>query len=146
MTAVFRSNKLMSQPVNVLQKFASSCLQSAIFLSMFVTMGLASPCAMRPIFNRERKWIYLIPGAVGGLMTALEVKSRQLELGMYCLTRAIESYWNILVKNGYVRNIPNGDVFAFMFAMGTLMTLYQNDKDTINSHYLAIMTRFFGKN
>lgn len=65
---------------------------------------------------------------------------------MYCLPRALESGWNILVKSGYARNLPFGDVGLFMLAMGTLMTMYQNDKDTISPHYLSVMTRFFGNN
>lgn len=69
-----------------------------------------------------------------------------LELGLYCLPRALESIWKTALKNGYVKNIPHGDILMFMASMGTLMTLYQNDKDTINSHYLSVMTRFFGQN
>ena len=69
-----------------------------------------------------------------------------IELGLYCLPRAIESWWMLAVKYGYARNIRNGDVALFMLAMGTLMTMYQNDKDTISSHYLSVMTRFFGHN
>ncbi|CDS09533.1 hypothetical protein LRAMOSA10893 [Lichtheimia ramosa] len=146
MTAVFRSGQIVTQPSVVLRKFLRSCLQSTIFLAMYVTMGLASPCAMRPILGKERPWMYLVPGAVGGAMTFIEAPARQLELGMYCLPRALESGWNILVKSGYARNLPFGDVGLFMLAMGTLMTMYQNDKDTISPHYLSVMTRFFGNN
>lgn len=134
---------------------------------MYVASAFATPCAVRPVIQKERTWIYLIPGLVAGAMTAIEVPSRQLgkypmmvkgsakaieclqwflELGLYCLPRAMESWWKLLVKSGYVRNIPNGDVGLFMLAMGTLMTMYQNDKDTISSHYLNVMTRFFGHN
>lgn len=45
---------------------------------MYVTMGLASPCAMRPILGKERPWMYLVPGAVGGAMTFIEAPARQL--------------------------------------------------------------------
>lgn len=51
-----------------------------------------------------------------------------------------------MVKHGYARNVPHGDVWLFMLSMGTLMTLYQNEKDTISPHYLGVMTRFFGNN
>ncbi|KAI7857821.1 hypothetical protein BDC45DRAFT_477506 [Circinella umbellata] len=146
MTAVFRSKQLTTQPTDVLSKFTYSCIRSAFFLAMYVSMGFATPCAVRPFIGKERPWIYLLPGAVGGAMTFLEARGRQLELGLYCLPRAIESWWMLAVKYGYARNIRNGDVALFMLAMGTLMTMYQNDKDTISSHYLSVMTRFFGHN
>ncbi|CDS07992.1 hypothetical protein LRAMOSA01941 [Lichtheimia ramosa] len=146
MTLVFRSGQLTKDPSNISRKFVYSCLRSGLFLAMYVASAFATPCAVRPIVQKERTWIYLIPGLVAGAMTAIEVPSRQLELGLYCLPRAMESWWKLLVKSGYARNIPNGDVALFMLAMGTLMTMYQNDKDTISSHYLNVMTRFFGHN
>ncbi|KAI9316257.1 hypothetical protein BX666DRAFT_220498 [Dichotomocladium elegans] len=87
---------------------------------MYVTMAFATPCALRPVLNIERQWLYLIPGLIGGLQTIFEVRSRQLELGLYCLPRAMESWWKLLVKTGYARNIPNGDVAVFMVAMALL--------------------------
>ncbi|KAG0174947.1 hypothetical protein DFQ28_003628 [Apophysomyces sp. BC1034] len=146
MTIVFRSGQMTTNPMDVLRKFAMSCMRSALFLSMYVTMGFSTPCATRPILEKERHWMYMLTGAVAGTMTFIEARGRQLELGLYCLPRAIESYWKTLVKYGYVRSIPNGEILLFMASMGTLMTLYQNEKDTINSHYLSVMTRFFGHN
>lgn len=89
---------------------------------------------------------YVLNGLLAGSMTVIEVPGRQLEIGLYCLTRAIESFWKTLVKTGYAKNIPHGEIPLFMLSMGTLMTLYQNEKDTINPHYLSLMTRFFGQN
>jgi hypothetical protein len=58
----------------------------------------------------------------------------------------MESLWKTGIKNGWVKNVPHGDILLFMASMGSLMTLYQNEKDTISSHYLGVMTRFFGQN
>lgn len=130
---------------------------------MYVVMGLSTPCWLRRLTGTDRPWIYAATGAVAGSMVFIEAPGRQLgkcnvlvhfaethvmsiELGLYCLPRALESLWKTLLKNGQVKNIPHGDILLFMASMGTLMTLYQNDKDTINSHYLSVMTRFFGQN
>lgn len=114
----------------------------------------------------------MLTGLVCGSMTMIEARGRQLgkkllgvhrsiglhlheltnffifssELGLYCLPRALESWWKCMVKWGYARNVPHGDVILFMGAMGSLMTLYQTEPDTINRHYLSVMTRFFGRN
>ncbi|KAI8061122.1 hypothetical protein BC940DRAFT_137480 [Gongronella butleri] len=129
-----------------MRKFAKSCTRSSFFLAMYVAMGFAAPCALRPIIGKERHWIYLSPGLVGGAMVMFEAQGRQLELGLYCLTRAMEGWWRTMVKNGHVKNVPHGDTLLFMLAMGTMMTIYQNDRDQIASHYLSILTRFFGNN
>ncbi|KAL7317587.1 hypothetical protein PS15m_003925 [Mucor circinelloides] len=146
MLAVFRSKQLTVDPKTVMQKFTISCLRSALFLTMYVVMGLSTPCWLRRLTGTDRPWIYAATGAVAGSMVFIEAPGRQLELGLYCLPRALESLWKTLLKNGQVKNMPHGDILLFMASMGTLMTLYQNDKDTINSHYLSVMTRFFGQN
>ncbi|GAB5586108.1 hypothetical protein Unana1_01008 [Umbelopsis nana] len=146
MTAVFRWSQLKSDPEEVLDRFVKSCLRSALFLSCYVTIGFSTPCAVRPVVDKERHWIYVLTGLVCGSMTMIEARGRQLELGLYCLPRALESWWKCMVKWGYARNVPHGDVLLFMGAMGSLMTLYQNEPDTISRHYLSVMTRFFGRN
>ncbi|CAO3647514.1 unnamed protein product [Cunninghamella blakesleeana] len=146
MTLVFRYNQLKKDPVNVLKKMTKSAARSCFFLASYVTMAFVAACIVRNVAGKERLKYYYIPGIIGGSMAMFEAKGRQLELGLYCLTRAIESWWRSLVKYGYAKNIPHGDVLLFMLSMGTLMTIYQNDKDTIASHYLSVMTRFFGTN
>ncbi|ORX61843.1 hypothetical protein DM01DRAFT_1331315 [Hesseltinella vesiculosa] len=146
MTLVFRYKYLKKDPKTVLRKFVKSCARSSFFLAMYVSMGFATPCAIRPFTGKERHWIYLFPGLLGGAMVIFEAHGRQLELGLYCLTRAMEAWWRTMVKNGYAKNIRHGDTLLFMLSMGTMMTIYQTDKDLIASHYLSILTRFFGKN
>ncbi|ORZ14648.1 hypothetical protein BCR42DRAFT_55981 [Absidia repens] len=113
---------------------------------MYVMVGFATPCVVRNMAGCERPWHYYLPGMMGGAMVLLEAPGRQLELGLYCFTRAMESWWRTMVKRGHFNNLPHGDVLVFMLSMGTLMTIYQNDKQTIASHYLSVMTRFFGNN
>ncbi|KAI8369438.1 uncharacterized protein BYT42DRAFT_584481 [Radiomyces spectabilis] len=146
MMGVFRSGQLTSNPNLVLRKFAISCLRSGLFLTMYVTMGLGSACTFRRIFEKERHWMYVLVGVVGGSMTLFEARGRQLELGLYCLPRAMEAFWKTMEKQGRIRNVRHGEIWLFMASMGVLMTLYQNEKDTISPHYLSVMTRFFGHN
>jgi hypothetical protein len=69
-----------------------------------------------------------------------------MELALYCLPRALETVWNMMLKRNMVRNIRNGDVMLFSASMGVLMSLYQNDPSVINKHYLTVLTRVFGRN
>jgi hypothetical protein len=47
-----------------------------------------------------------------------------------------------MVKAGYARNLPHGEVMLFM---GSLMSIYQVEPDTIAPRYLNVMTRLFGR-
>lgn len=64
-----------------MQKFTFSCLRSALFLTMYVVMGLCTPCWLRRLLGRDVPWIYAVTGAVSGSMVFIEAPGRQL--GMY---------------------------------------------------------------
>ncbi|KAG0294231.1 hypothetical protein BGZ96_001534 [Linnemannia gamsii] len=96
-------------------------------------------------FGRALK-MYLLNGIIAGLAVLIEAPGRQMELALYCLPRALETTWNLMLKRGVVRNIPNGDIALFCGSMGVMMTIYQNDPSVINNHYLTVLTRIFGRN
>ncbi|KAI8886137.1 hypothetical protein K501DRAFT_146090, partial [Backusella circina FSU 941] len=127
-------------------QFLKSCLRSALFLTVYVVVGITVPCLARRWVTRDPRWIYFLNGLAAGVAVLIEAPGRQLELALYVFPRALESWWKLFAKKGYVRNVPHSDILLFMLSMGSLMTLYQNEKDTINSHYLSVMTRFFGQN
>ena len=89
---------------------------------------------------------YLLNGIVAGFAVLIEAPGRQMELALYCLPRALETAWKLMLKRGLVRNIPNGDIALFCASMGVMMTLYQNEPGAINKHYLTVLTRVFGRN
>lgn len=142
---VFRTSKLQNDPGDVFIRLVKSCLRSSLFLTSYVVVGVASLCMMRNTLHIERPWMYRVHGLVAGAMTLIEAPERQLELGLYCLPRALETWWRSMVKSGYARNLPHGEVMLFMAAMGSLMSIYQVEPDTIAPRYLNVMTRLFGR-
>lgn len=65
-------------PTTVMQKFTISCLRSALFLTMYVVMGLSTPCWLRRLIGRDAPWFYAVTGAVSGSMVFIEAPGRQL--------------------------------------------------------------------
>ncbi|KAG0209487.1 hypothetical protein BGX33_005487 [Mortierella sp. NVP41] len=115
-TLVFQHKKLATQPKEIVQRYFISTLR------------------------------HLLNGILAGFAVLIEAPGRQMELALYCLPRALETTWKLLLKRGLVRNIPYGDIALFSASMGVMMTLYQNDPGVINKHYLTVLTRVFGRN
>jgi hypothetical protein len=89
----------------------------------------------------------MLNGFLSGSTVIIEQPpSRRTELAMYCLPRALESFWNLMVKKGYAVSIPNGEVLMFALAMGFTMTVYQHERDTVPTHFEGLLDRFFGLN
>ncbi|KAF9946965.1 hypothetical protein BGZ65_009250, partial [Modicella reniformis] len=145
-TLVFQHKRLLNNPKEVAYRYVQSTLRSCLFLTVYVLGAFSTPCVLRRILRKESLFIYLFNGILSGLSVLIEAPGRQMELALYCLPRALETVWNMMLKRGMVRNIRNGDVMLFSASMGVLMTLYQNDPSVINKHYLTVLTRVFGRN
>ncbi|RKP26232.1 hypothetical protein SYNPS1DRAFT_14468 [Syncephalis pseudoplumigaleata] len=146
MTLIYSGKKLTKDPVKTLLRFIKSTLRSSLFLSSYVTMAWIVPCVLRYTFKRERIWFYYLNGILSGLCAIIDAPGRRIELGMYCLPRALESFWKCGVQWGWWRNIKNAEVVYFSMAMGILMSIYQTAPESIQGGYRDVMTRCFGKN
>ncbi|KAF9100730.1 hypothetical protein BGX27_000269 [Mortierella sp. AM989] len=145
-TLVFQHKKLASDPKQVAYRYVKSTIRSCLFLTFYVLAAFYVPCWMRTILRKETKFTYLFNGIVAGTAVLIEAPGRQMELALYCLPRALETAWNMLISRGFVRNIPHGDIALFSASMGVMMSIYQNDPSVINKHYLTVLTRIFGRN
>lgn len=73
-----------------MQKFTISCLRSALFLTMYVVMGLSTPCWLRRLTGTDKPWIYAATGAVAGSMVFIEAPGRQLGKCTMSVKRTVE--------------------------------------------------------
>jgi hypothetical protein len=146
MTFVFKGSKVFKDPLTISKRYLFSTLRSAVFLTTYVTTAWCSPCFIRKTWGTDRPWQYYMTGILSGLMVLLEVPGRRLELAMYCLPRAIESFWNCGVKWNWWNHLPGGEGIYFCISTGLLMCLYQDDPESIHDGYRAIMTRIVGVN
>ncbi|KAF9095878.1 hypothetical protein BGX23_012424 [Mortierella sp. AD031] len=143
---VFQHKRIVSNPTESLKRYIKSTIRSCFFLAFYVLACFYIPCLSRRILGRESNINYILNGLVAGVAVLIEAPGRQMELALYCLPRALETAWKLLLKRGLVRNIKNGDIALFSASMGVLMTLYQNEPSVINKHYLTVLTRIFGRN
>ena len=74
-----------------------------------------------------------------------------MELGIYCIARAIESWALCLVEWGYVSPTclpPRLDVAMFSLAVAAIMHCYSDDhgrhRDVFRSKYLNVLDFIFG--
>ncbi|KAF9953389.1 hypothetical protein BGZ70_000263 [Mortierella alpina] len=145
-TLVFQHKRLVSNPKESVKRYIKSTLRSCLFLALYVLAAFYVPCLSRRILGRESNINYLVNGIVAGFAVLIEAPGRQMELALYCLPRALETTWKLMLKRGIVRNIAHADIALFSASMGVMMTLYQNEPSVINKHYLTVLTRIFGRN
>lgn len=84
-----------------------------------------------------------------GLSVMIEKKSRRMELALYCLARAIESFAICVAEGGvferYNLTPPKRiDVFLFSAATAIIMHCYAQERDVFRSKYLNVLDWVFG--
>ncbi|ORY50309.1 hypothetical protein BCR33DRAFT_752985 [Rhizoclosmatium globosum] len=132
MTLIFRGTSILKKPGVNLYQYLVSTGRSTLFLSAYCTMAWYSICCFRRFTGKDRMWMYYVNGLLSGSMVLIEAPGRRLELGLYCLPRAIESLWNCGVKWGWWHDIKNGEGLYFSVMTGILMMLYQKDPASIH--------------
>ena len=75
------------------------------------------------VLLRSPAAIVMVPAGAGGLATLLEKKSRRMELAIYCLSRALESFALCLVDWGLVRRRQAHSLSGACDRSGLLMVL-----------------------
>lgn len=82
-----------------------------------------------------------------GLALAIEKKSRRIEISLYCLARAIESFFTCLADAGYLpqsRKIKRADVVVFSLSTAIIMHCYAQEREVFRSKYLNVLDWVFG--
>jgi hypothetical protein len=103
-------------------------------------------CFFKNRRHKIDKWNVILASFICTFAVLFEPSHRRTELALYLFPRFLEALWAFLEKRGYVKSIPNGEVFLFAIAMGVIMYCYQNEEKNIKSTYLSMFKRFWGTN
>ncbi|MBA0755721.1 hypothetical protein Gogos_021523, partial [Gossypium gossypioides] len=77
-----------------------------------------------------------------GLALAIEKKSRRIEISLYCLARAIESFFTCMADIGYLpqsTNLKRADVVIFSLSTAIIMHCYAQEREVFRSKYLNVL-------
>ncbi|KAL6962735.1 hypothetical protein U1Q18_037691 [Sarracenia purpurea var. burkii] len=138
---------LLKRPSTILGKGLLGTARSSLFLSAYCSSAWMWTCL---IFNTFK--ICNIPMvALGtfptGLALAIEKKSRRIEISLYCLARAIESFFTCIADVGYLpssKRIKRADVVVFSISTAIIMHCYAIERDVFRSKYLNVLDWVFG--
>ncbi|RZR99350.1 hypothetical protein BHM03_00028869 [Ensete ventricosum] len=82
-----------------------------------------------------------------GLALLIEKKTRRIEISLYCLARAIESFFTCLADAGLLpqaSKFKRADVAVFSFATAIIMHCYAQEREVFRSKYLNVLDWVFG--
>jgi hypothetical protein len=143
---VLRFWSLLKHPGGMIYKGLSSALRSSAFVVMFVTSYMEMTCVHRKVLAalgmKDIRFLYWLYGMISGSAVLLEVKSRRSELALYCLPRALDSFYLGLVDRKLLFTVPRGELLLFCFSMSVLMFYREFHSQNLSPLLLKILHFF----
>lgn len=104
---------------------AQSILRSSTFISSNAFFALIFFCSSQYVTGKFYYYaVSWLPGFLGSSMAVMiEKPSRRSSLAFYVANVASETLFRIYVAKGYMRAIPNGQVYLFALSIATIMWL-----------------------
>lgn len=136
--------QLRARPLRILAAAGLRVCRSSLFLGLFISTIWFSVCRVRRALRNDTTLGPLLGSALCGWWVFLEGRSRQLELALYVLPRALESYWRQLAAAGAVRGVPYGDVLMFCIASAITMYCFEQEPENMRPTVLRALNTYFG--
>ncbi|QCE13620.1 Transmembrane protein [Vigna unguiculata] len=138
---------LLERPSTILTKGLLGTARSSLFLSVYCASAWMWTCFLFRIFKRCNIPMVAMGTFPTGIALAIEKKSRRMEISLYCLARAIESFFTCVADAGYLpqsRRIKRADVVVFSLSTAIIMHCYAEEREVFKSKYLNVLDWVFG--
>ncbi|KAJ4796535.1 transmembrane protein [Rhynchospora pubera] len=138
---------LLKRPYTILGKTIKGIGRSSLFLSVYCSSAWVWTCFLFRIFQRCNIPMVALGTFPTGLALLIEKKSRRIEISLYCLSRAIESFFTCMSDAGLcppASKLKRSDVVVFSIATAVIMHCYAQERDVFRSKYLNVLDWVFG--
>ncbi|XP_065009861.1 uncharacterized protein LOC135582859 [Musa acuminata AAA Group] len=138
---------LLKRPYTILGKSLLGTARSSLFLSVYCASAWAWTCLLFRILKRCNIPMVAIGTFPTGLALLIEKKTRRIEISLYCLARAIESFFTCLADAGLLpqaSKFKRADVAVFSLATAIIMHCYAQEREVFRSKYLNVLDWVFG--
>ncbi|KAL0661724.1 hypothetical protein Bca4012_098561 [Brassica carinata] len=138
---------LLKKQYSILGKGLFGTARSSLFLSTYCTSAWVWTCLLFRTLDTCNIPLVAIATFPTGLALAIEKKSRRIEISLYCLARAIESFFTSMTEAGYIRPpkiLRRADVVVFSVSTAIIMHCYAQEREVFRSKYLNVLDWVFG--
>ncbi|XP_039126308.1 transmembrane protein 135 isoform X3 [Dioscorea cayenensis subsp. rotundata] len=138
---------LLKRPYTILGKSLLGTARSSLFLSAYCASAWAWTCLLFRLLERCNIPMVAMGTFLTGLALLIEKKSRRIEISLYCLARAIESFFTCMADAGLcpqASKLKRSDVLVFSLATSIIMHCYAQERDVFRSKYLNVLDWVFG--
>ncbi|WCJ44463.1 hypothetical protein M5689_025129 [Euphorbia peplus] len=138
---------LFKSASSILGRVLLSIARSSLFLSTYSSSAWLWMCVLSRIFRRSNVSMVTMGMFLSGSALAIEKKSRRMEIALFCLARATESFFACMADVGYLpksKNLKRAEVVVFSISTAIIMHCYAKERDVFRSKYLNVLDWVLG--
>ncbi|KAJ3116747.1 hypothetical protein HDU96_008878 [Phlyctochytrium bullatum] len=150
LSLVMKPKAAMNNPLQAIRRLTLSTVISSTFLGSCAMLFQAGICFGRQlvdwnILKHDSKYVYWFAGLAGASSIFIERSARHAELAVYCLPKAGQSVYTILVDRGVIRHVPGSETAAACLSFGVIMALYKTDPKSLVGIFTKSLDFVLGK-
>eukprot|EP00002_Diphylleia_rotans_P035419 TRINITY_DN7720_c0_g1_i1.p1 TRINITY_DN7720_c0_g1~~TRINITY_DN7720_c0_g1_i1.p1 ORF type:complete len:519 (-),score=96.81 TRINITY_DN7720_c0_g1_i1:307-1863(-) len=142
---IFHYRSLLKDPLGTITRSMTGVARSSLFLSCYCTFAWSALCFCRQVLGWKNDKIGLVAGFAAGSALWFEKKGRRIELAMYVMMHAIETFHRCCVDWKVYRPVRYGEVFLFSLASGVILQAYLRHPELLSSTYRSVLNRVVGQ-
>ncbi|PTQ34264.1 hypothetical protein MARPO_0082s0089 [Marchantia polymorpha] len=140
---------LFARPLTIFRKTLLGLGRSSLFLATYCASAWLWTCGVFRLTQTCNPALVAAGTFPTGLAVLIEKKSRRMELALYCMSRAIESFAICVADTGVLKrwnlSPPKRiDVVLFSMATAIIMQCHAEERDVFRSKYLNVLDWVFG--
>ncbi|KAG6551942.1 hypothetical protein Mapa_006559 [Marchantia paleacea] len=140
---------LFARPLTIFRKTLLGLGRSSLFLATYCASAWLWTCGVFRFTQACNPALVAAGTFPTGLAVLIEKKSRRMELALYCMSRAIESFAICVADAGVLKRCnwsppKRIDVVLFSIATSIIMHCHAEERDVFRSKYLNVLDWVFG--
>ena len=142
---IWKRDRVLRDPTTEIGRVVVSIGRSSFFLGAFVAIVHASICFWRNRFRFDESSGVVLGCFLCGTSVFFERKTRRLDLALYVVPMALQSFWRRLRQRGVVPfEVPFFDVILYAVSLGTIAQTMETDADCVRPSLRTLFGWLFG--
>lgn len=142
---LFGFKRCLHAPLPTVRHVAVGVARSAAFLASYCSMGYGGVCLQENVVQARHHLVGAFAGALCGVTVMLEKKARRIELALYVLSHALESFYRTWWRKLGLRPVPHFESLLFCASVATILHTLEVRPELVRPSYRSLLRKLVGR-
>jgi len=143
-TILFNWKKIINEPLKTFKDFALKVIRSMGFLGGYIMVCRVVACTYHNLTGREfDRFTVFLQGLFSLIPSLFERDCRRLDYSIFMYPRVIEGIFDLIVKLGLFKPIPNAEKVIFALSIAAVLVIMEYKREYLTESYVKYINYVF---